>query len=418
MASYSSYYGGGFDPRLTDPWLGMKQYPMLQEQLAMQQGRQNAPYYSNANMMRRGTRDVGGGGYTALKETQLPEEQNVATVAEQIDANLDAMQGASEVNDLIQKTDFGFNAQQGEWPGTIFKDVGDFGSDVMTGGKNVGEFIGSQFTGNEPNYGLLSDDLMKGYTSVPNQLNVTGTSALPAGLQGTTGTQNFVSNARAFSTPGGSPAVASGRFRGISGSNAGGSIGQTIMPTDMNMSRQLFSPNYVDPATGLMDFEKGYNAATNSMQGTSRLAAANDASSLMASGAKGVENLAASGSELASLPMTDWNQLGTPAIQANIEAMGAGAEALQGTDKALQASKAAEAASKTGQAASGWGGKILPGIGAGLSIYDMVQGGVNPGNVMGLGSALAFMAPASMALGPLGWALAGGSLLGSLFDWW
>jgi hypothetical protein len=37
---------------------------------------------------------------------------------------------------------------------------------------------------------------------------------------------------------------------------------------------------------------------------------------------------------------------------------------------------------------------------------------------MGLGSSMAFLAPTAMGLGPLGWGLAGGSMLGSLFDWW
>jgi hypothetical protein len=60
--------------------------------------------------------------------------------------------------------------------------------------------------------------------------------------------------------------------------------------------------------------------------------------------------------------------------------------------------------------------------GVGLNIYDMTQGGVNPGNVLGLAGsgmvAASAFNPALAAMGPWGWAAMGAGMLGSYLDWW
>ena len=79
-------------------------------------------------------------------------------------------------------------------------------------------------------------------------------------------------------------------------------------------------------------------------------------------------------------------------------------------------------------------GALGSAAGVGMNIYDMFDQGVTPGNMMGmLGSgmlgasalgSMGVMSGATAGLGlanawnPIGWALLGGSIAGSLFDWW
>ena len=79
-------------------------------------------------------------------------------------------------------------------------------------------------------------------------------------------------------------------------------------------------------------------------------------------------------------------------------------------------------------------GALGSAAGVGMNIYDMFDQGVTPGNMMGLmGSgmlgasalgSMGVMSGATAGLGlanawnPIGWALLGGSVAGSLFDWW
>ena len=63
------------------------------------------------------------------------------------------------------------------------------------------------------------------------------------------------------------------------------------------------------------------------------------------------------------------------------------------------------------------------GFGTGMSIYDMVDRGVTPGNAMGLIGSLgvgasAFPSLGLSALGPIGMGIGAIGGLGSLFDWW
>ena len=63
------------------------------------------------------------------------------------------------------------------------------------------------------------------------------------------------------------------------------------------------------------------------------------------------------------------------------------------------------------------------GFGTGMSIYDMVDQGVTPGNAMGLIGSLgvgasAFPSLGLASLGPIGMGIGGLGALGSLFDWW
>ena len=403
---YNPYYGGPTN-RQEAP-LGLLEYQRM-----ITQGDPNSPLYNAPQFTPRTGGDLRG--VQSFGTIQQPEEQNVGTVASQIDANLSALEGADKARKLYEDTTFGFNAQQGEWPGTVFKDVGDFGSDVMTGGENVGEFIGSQFTGKEPSYGLLSNDLMKDMSNVPGELP--SGSLLPANINPKTG---FPDTSQIYNIGKGySPTIGAATGGHISGTSAGGSIGQNlgsmIQPSELSQAQQIFSPNYVDPNVGALPWDASYNSATNSMQAIARPAAATNVSNLTASAAEAVPDISA---------LTNWNQTGTPLVEGGLEGLQASLEApslMNPPDVITGATEGAEALKSLdvpGAEGAGWGGKVLPGIGAGLSIYDMIEGGVNPGNVMGLGSAAAFLAPAAMGLGPLGWALAGGSLLGSLFDWW
>jgi len=79
-------------------------------------------------------------------------------------------------------------------------------------------------------------------------------------------------------------------------------------------------------------------------------------------------------------------------------------------------------------------GALGSAAGVGMNIYDMTEQGITPGNMMGLlGSgmlgasalgSMGIMSGATAGLGlanawnPIGWALLGGSIAGSLFDWW
>ena len=68
-------------------------------------------------------------------------------------------------------------------------------------------------------------------------------------------------------------------------------------------------------------------------------------------------------------------------------------------------------------------GALSGGLGAGMSIYDMAEQGITPGNAMGLLGGLgigasAFPSLGLAGLGPIGWGLAGVGAAGSLFDWW
>lgn len=63
------------------------------------------------------------------------------------------------------------------------------------------------------------------------------------------------------------------------------------------------------------------------------------------------------------------------------------------------------------------------GLGAGMSIYDMADQGITPGNAMGLIGSLgvgasAFPSLGLSALGPIGMGIGGLGAVGSLFDWW
>ena len=63
------------------------------------------------------------------------------------------------------------------------------------------------------------------------------------------------------------------------------------------------------------------------------------------------------------------------------------------------------------------------GFGTGMSIYDMVDRGITPGNAMGLIGSLgvgasAFPSLGLASLGPIGMGIGGLGALGSLFDWW
>ena len=63
------------------------------------------------------------------------------------------------------------------------------------------------------------------------------------------------------------------------------------------------------------------------------------------------------------------------------------------------------------------------GFGTGMSIYDMVDQGITPGNAMGLIGSLgvgasAFPSLGLAALGPIGMGIGAIGGLGSLFDWW
>jgi len=63
------------------------------------------------------------------------------------------------------------------------------------------------------------------------------------------------------------------------------------------------------------------------------------------------------------------------------------------------------------------------GFGTGMSIYDMVDRGITPGNAMGLIGSLgvgasAFPSLGLAALGPIGMGIGAIGGLGSLFDWW
>ena len=271
--AYPNFYGGGFNTQKSSPSpLGLEEYFMRM---------QNDPYAPmKLEWQQRKAPPVGGGGggFTAFTEKNMPEEQNVGTVASQIDANLSALEGADKARQLYEDTTFGFNAQQGEWPGTVFKDVGDFGSDVMTGGENVGEFIGSQFTGKEPSYGLLSDDLMKGMSNVPSELP--SGSLLPANINPKTG---FPDTSQIYNIGKGySPTIGAATGGHISGTSAGGSIGQNLSSmaplSEVSQAQQIFSPNYVDPNVGTLPWDASYNSATNSMQAIARPAAATNVS--------------------------------------------------------------------------------------------------------------------------------------------
>ena len=63
------------------------------------------------------------------------------------------------------------------------------------------------------------------------------------------------------------------------------------------------------------------------------------------------------------------------------------------------------------------------GLGTGMSIYDMVDQGITPGNMMGLIGSLGVGASAFPSLGlagfgPIGMGIGGLGAAGSLFDWW
>ena len=78
--------------------------------------------------------------------------------------------GSALTRQLYEDTTFGFNAQQGEWPGTIWKDITDFGSDVKTGAENVYTAGENLVTGSDKPMGLLSDDLMANMSTTPDKL--------------------------------------------------------------------------------------------------------------------------------------------------------------------------------------------------------------------------------------------------------
>jgi len=412
--AYPNFYGGGFNTQKSSPSpLGLEEYFMRM---------QNDPYAPmKLEWQQRKAPPVGGGGggFTAFTEKNMPEEQNVGTVASQIDANLSALEGADKARQLYEDTTFGFNAQQGEWPGTIWKDITDFGGDVATGAENVYTAGENLVTGSDKPMGLLHDDLLANMSTTPDKLIGGPETLAELGINPRTGSTTTLPNsAQTFNTFNPDSYLAGARYNST-GSNIGGSLGanlETVLPADMNTAK-IFSP-VSDP----MNWNTAYDPATNSFANTGALREAAKAPTIplgSASQLEGLANLPSAGSDIANLPLTDWNQLGTPAIQGNIDKLGQLGQSGQLMSKTGQAGAGVTAgADAAAGAGAGWGSKVLPGIGAGLSIYDMVEGGVNPGNVMGLGSALAFMAPASMALGPLGWALAGGSLLGSLFDWW
>ena len=411
MASgYNPYYGGPTN-RQEAP-LGLLEYQRM-----ITQGDPNSPLFNAPKFTPRTGGDLRG--VQSFGTIQQPEEQNVGTVASQIDANLSALEGADKARQLYEDTTFGFNAQQGEWPGTIWKDITDFGGDVATGAENVYTAGENLVTGSDKPMGLLHDDLMANMSTTPDKLLGGPETLAELGINPTTGsTTTLPTNAQSFNTFNPDSYLAGARYNST-GSNIGGSLGanlETVLPADMNTAK-IFSP-VSDP----MNWNTAYDPATNSFANTGALREAAKAPTMplgSASQLEGLANLPSAGSDIANLPLTDWNQLGTPAIQGNIDKLGQLGQSGQLMSKTGQAGAGVTAgADAAAGAGAGWGSKVLPGIGAGLSIYDMVEGGVNPGNVMGLGSALAFMAPASMALGPLGWALAGGSLLGSLFDWW
>ncbi len=407
--AYNPYYGGPTN-RQEAP-LGLLEYQRM-----ITQGDPHSPLYNAPKFTPRTGGDLRG--VQSFSTIQQPEEQNVGTVASQIDANLSALEGADKARQLYEDTTFGFNAQKGEWPGTIWKDITDSFGDVKTGVENVYTAEENLVTGGDKPMDLLSDDLMAGHSTVPSSLPGGPEMLAELGINPTTGSTTTLPNsAQTFNTFNPDSYLAGARYN-ATGSNIGGSLGtnlETILPADMNTAK-IFSP-----ASDPMNWNTAYDSATNSFANTGALREAAKAPTMplgSASQLEGLANLPSAGSDIANLPLTDWNQLGTPAIQGNIDKLGQLGQSGQLMSKTGQAGAGVTAGADAAAGAGGWGSKVLPGIGAGLSIYDMVEGGVNPGNVMGLGSALAFMAPASMALGPLGWALAGGSLLGSLFDWW
>ena len=143
--AYNPYYGGGFEKR-PPPNLGLQAYL----------GDPNSPLFNSPQFTPRTGGDLRG--VQSFGTIQQPEEQNVGTVASQIDANLSALEGADKARQLYEDTTFGFNAQQGEWPGTIWKDITDFGSDVKTGAENVYTAGENLVTGSDKPMGLLSDE--------------------------------------------------------------------------------------------------------------------------------------------------------------------------------------------------------------------------------------------------------------------
>jgi len=84
---------------------------------------------------------------------------------------------------------------------------------------------------------------------------------------------------------------------------------------------------------------------------------------------------------------------------------------------------ASQTATKTADMASKGGSNLLGkagvGLGAGLSIYDMTQNGINVSNALGLAGAgamgMGMMAGAANFWNPLGWALMAGSIGSSFF---
>ena len=163
--SYPNFYGGGFNTQKSSPSpLGLEEYFMRM------QNDPHAPMKLEWQQRKAPPVGGGGGGFTALTEKNMPEEQNVGTVASQIDANLSALEGADKARQLYEDTTFGFNAQQGEWPGTIWKDITDFGGDVATGAKNVYTAGENLATGSKKPMGLLHDDLLANMSTTPDKL--------------------------------------------------------------------------------------------------------------------------------------------------------------------------------------------------------------------------------------------------------
>jgi hypothetical protein len=384
MAGRNPYYGGGFKKQ--EAPLGLMEYQRM-----ISQGDPNSPLYNQPIWQQRQANAGPQRGTEAITNRTNWPEQNVDSIAKQIDSNLSNMQAAKDLNDVVTNTDWA------DMPGKLMDGTTNFVSDVGTGIENVGEGAKSLFTeGYKPDYGLLSDNLMKGVGTVPDVLPPGPN--LPGNIQGSTGMANHASNAAKMPPP--SAGATSGGQ--IASNTAGTEIGQnlpaSLPPANANMTAQGFSPEMADAISSA-----GIDPSKLAGGGRGLLGSAN----------KGIDAVSASANQTAQ---NFTGMFDAPASLMNDAAVGATEAAKLGSEASKTAVKGATKGAET--AATGWGGKVLPGIGAGLSIYDMVDNGVNAGNIMGLGSSMAFLAPAAMGLGPLGWALAGGSMLGSLFDWW
>ena len=353
--AFNPYYGGGFERR-PPPNLGLQAYL----------GDPNSPLFNSPQFTPRTGGDLRG--VQSFGSIEQPEEQNVQTVGEQIDANVKNMAAAQELyqmttdpEGLIQNP-----SKIGERLEGYGENVMDFGRGIWDTAEDIGTEAKNLFTG---------QDLPTNAETLQG-LQVGAINRSPMGNLAT----------RTAATPTTAPFVSDPFSQSLMSDI---SPYENLSSGTMYSSPDLFSGASSPISSGSSPFFTSDLANAGSMEQVLSGGGSVSPQTLSEISSQFGEGLMGAGTEAQALA-----RVGQPDIM------------VQGAEDALATEAAAEA--------GGSFGKIMPYIGMGLSAADMIDQGVTVNNAMNMATAIAF----ANSWNPVGWTMMAVNVAGNLFDWW